>query len=226
MSQRDATAASTQSAENGRILSPGRAAISMGIGAIAGLVPALLGEPSLSPLTGWIAAATLALLWVWRISWPQEAEGTKRLAQAESRSHSTDLPVLIGSATSIGGVLLALRQSDGSQNHSVGVALAILSVVAALLAWALVNTVFALKYARHYYLNDDSGIDFKQEQAPAYSDFAYLAFTVGMSYAVSDTEPTTSAIRKTALGHALLSYGFGTIIIAVAINLITNLGQS
>jgi uncharacterized membrane protein len=224
--QRDATAASTQSAAYGRILSPGRAAISMGIGAIAGLVPALLGEPSLSPLTGWIAAASLALLWVWRISWPQNAEGTKRLAQAESRSHSTDLPVLIGSATSIGGVLLALIQSDDSQKHSVGVALAILSVVATLLAWALVNTVFALKYARHYYLNDDSGIDFKQEQAPAYSDFAYLAFTVGMSYAVSDTEPATTAIRKTALGHALLSYGFGTIIIAVAINLITNLGQS
>jgi uncharacterized membrane protein len=198
----------------------------MGIGAIAGLVPALLGEPSLSPLTGWIAAASVALLWVWRISWPQNAEGTKRLAQAESRSHSTDLPVLIGSATSIGGVLLALIQSDDSQNHSVGVALAILSVVAALLAWALVNTVFALKYARHYYLNDDSGIEFKQEQAPAYSDFAYLAFTVGMSYAVSDTEPVTTAIRKTALGHALLSYGFGTIIIAVAINLISNLGQS
>lgn len=226
MRQRDATAASTQSAAYGRILSPGRAAISMGIGAIAGLVPALLGEPSLSPLTGWIAAASVALLWVWRISWPQNAEGTKRLAQAESRSHSTDLPVLIGSATSIGGVLLALIQSDDSQNHSVGVALAILSVVATLLAWALVNTVFALKYARHYYLNDDSGIYFKQEQAPAYSDFAYLAFTVGMSYAVSDTEPVTTAIRKTALGHALLSYGFGTIIIAVAINLISNLGQS
>jgi uncharacterized membrane protein len=224
--QRDATAASTQSAAYGRILSPGRAAISMGIGAIAGLVPALLGEPSLSPLTGWIAAASVALLWVWRISWPQNAQGTKRLAQAESRSHSTDLPVLIGSATSIGGVLLALIQSDDSQNHSVGVALAILSVVATLLAWALVNTVFALKYARHYYLNDDSGIYFKQEQAPAYSDFAYLAFTVGMSYAVSDTEPVTTAIRKTALGHALLSYGFGTIIIAVAINLISNLGQS
>ena len=127
MRQRDATATSTPSAAYGRILSPGRAAISIGIGAIVGLVPALLGEPSLSPLTGWIAAATVALLWVWRISWSQNAEGTKRLAQAESRSHSTDLPVLIGSVTSIGGVFLALIQSDDSQNHSVGVALALLS---------------------------------------------------------------------------------------------------
>jgi uncharacterized membrane protein len=171
---------------------------------------------------GGISGAPLGL----ENSWPQNAEGTKRLAQAEGRSHSTDLPVLIGSATSIGGVLLGLTQSDDSQNHFVGLALAVLSVVAALLAWALVNTVFALKYARHFYLNDDCGIDFKQGQAPAYSDFAYLAFTLGMSYAVSDTEPATTAIRKTVLGHALLSYGFGTIITAVAINLISDLGQS
>jgi uncharacterized membrane protein len=81
-------------------------------------------------------------------------------------------------------------------------------------------------HARYYYLNGGSGIDFKQQQAPAYSDFAYLAFTVGMAYAPSETEPATTAIRKTALGHALLSYGHGTIIIAVAINLVTNIGQS
>ena len=46
-----------------------------------------------------------------------------------------------------------------------------------------------------------------------------------MSYATSDTEFANSAVRKTALGHALLSYGFGTITIAVAINLVTTLGQ-
>jgi uncharacterized membrane protein len=38
-----------------------------------------------------------------------------------------------------------------------------------------------------------------------------VAFTVGMSYAVSDTEPATTVIRKTSLGRALLSHGFGTI---------------
>ena len=223
--QRDPAAVSIETAARGRILSPGRAAVSLGVGAVAGLVPALLEAPRLSPLTGWIAAASIALAWVWRICWPQDADGTQRLAEAETRSRSTDLAVLIASATSFGGVVLALSQSDG-QNNSVGIALTVLAVIASLVAWALVNTVFALKYARHYYLNDDSGIDFKQQQAPAYSDFAYLAFTLGMSYAVSDTEPATTAIRKTVLGHALLSYSFGTIIIAVAINLVTNLSSS
>jgi uncharacterized membrane protein len=219
--QYDPTAVSARGAA-GRILSPGRAVVSLATGAVAGLVPALLGAPSLSPLTGWIAAASLALVWVWRICWPQDAHGTKRLAEAETRSHSIDLAVLIASTTSVGGVVLALSQSDDGQNSSIRVALTVLSVISSLVAWALVNTVFTLKYARHYYLND-GGIDFKQKQAPAYSDFAYLAFTLGMSYAAS--EPATTPTRRTALGHALLSYGFGTIIIAVAINLVTNLSQ-
>jgi len=95
-----------------------------------------------------------------------------------------------------------------------------------ILSWAWVNTVFALKYARLYYLEEDGGINFRQEQPPAYSDFAYMAFTIGMTYAVSDSEPANTRIRKVALGHALLSYIFGTGILAVAINLVTNLDQS
>jgi uncharacterized membrane protein len=69
----------------------------------------------------------------------------------------------------------------------------------------------------------DGGIDFKQREPPTYSDFAYLAFTVGMAFAVSETEPANTQVRKVALGHALLSYGFGTGIVAVSINLVTNL---
>lgn len=53
-----------------------------------------------------------------------------------------------------------------------------------------------------------------------------MAFTIGMSYAVSENEPASTRIRRAALGHALLSYLFGTGILAVAINLVTNLGQS
>jgi uncharacterized membrane protein len=83
-----------------------------------------------------------------------------------------------------------------------------------------------LKYARRYYTGGDGGIDFGQEEPPAYSDFTYVAFTVGMSFAAPDTQIADTSIRKVALGHALLSYLFGTVVIAVAVNLVTNLGQS
>jgi uncharacterized membrane protein len=94
-----------------------------------------------------------------------------------------------------------------------------------ILSWALVNTVFALKYARRYYSGGDGGIEFGQEEPPAYSDFAYVAFTVGMSFAAPETRLADTSIRKVALGHALLSYLFGTVVIAVAVNLVANLAQ-
>ena len=107
----------------------------------------------------------------------------------------------------------------------VRVATVVLGVLVVILSWALVNTVFALKYARGYYSGGDGGIDFGQQEPPAYSDFAYVAFTVGMSFSVPDVQITDTSIRKIAMGHALLSYLFGTVVIAVAVNLVTDLGQ-
>jgi uncharacterized membrane protein len=96
-----------------------------------------------------------------------------------------------------------------------------------MVAWALVNTVYALKYARIYYVDHDrGGFDVKQEAPPTYSDFAYLAFTIGMSYSAPDVEPDDTRTRRTALPHALLSYLFGTVLIATTLNLVTNLAQS
>jgi uncharacterized membrane protein len=53
-----------------------------------------------------------------------------------------------------------------------------------------------------------------------------VAFTVGMPFAVAETEPSSTPMRTVALRHALLAYLFGTVVIAVAINVVTNLGQS
>jgi uncharacterized membrane protein len=68
-------------------------------------------------------------------------------------------------------------------------------------------------------------VDFGDTKTPVYADFAYLAFTLAMTYQVSDTTLHTRLMRRIALGQALLSYGFGTIIIATTINLVANLGK-
>ncbi|MFI7658646.1 DUF1345 domain-containing protein [Micromonospora parva] len=178
----------------------------------------------MTPLVMWTIAAGTILVWVWRACWSASPRRTEQLAEAEQQSRSTDAAILIASAISLAAVAEALiRASD--QQDVVAVTLVILSVIAVVLAWALVNTVFALKYARLYYRHD-GGIDFKQGDPPAYADFAYVAFTVGMSYAPGENEPTSNRVRRIALGHALLSYTFGTGILAVAVNLVTNLGQS
>ncbi len=47
---------------------------------------------------------------------------------------------------------------------------------------------------------------------------AYLSFTIGTTYQVSDTGLRTKRFRRTLLRHALLSYLFGAAIIATLIN--------
>ncbi|CCH87446.1 conserved membrane protein of unknown function [Modestobacter italicus] len=192
-------------------------------GVLAAGVPVVAGVPEVSVLVGWTVAAGGLLTWVWRISWPRDWEATKRLAEEEGRTHVTDAAVLGAAVVSLAAVAEALVRS--SAQDAVGVATVVLGVLVVILSWALVNTVFALKYARRYYSGGDGGIDFGQEEPPAYSDFAYVAFTVGMSFAVPDTQLVDTSIRKVALGHALLSFLFGTVVIAVAVNLVTNLGQ-
>ncbi|MEV5691889.1 DUF1345 domain-containing protein [Micromonospora globbae] len=212
--------------KRGRILSTRRALLSHGVGVVGGAITALIGAPELMFLVGWIAATSVILTWVWRISRPQDPSGTERLAEAESRTRSTDSAVLISAVVSLAAVVQALIHSAGQEGAVAAAAVTLSVVVAVVLSWALVNTIFALKYARLYYLGPDGGIDFHQQTPPTYSDFAYMAFTIGMSFAVSDSEPANHRIRRVALGHALLSYAFGTGVLAVAINLVTNLGES
>jgi uncharacterized membrane protein len=209
----------------GRLLSVRRALISLGIGSVAGGLVAVLGKPELSLLVAWIVSAAVALTWVWRISWSRDPAGTEELADEEDKSRSTDTGVLAASVASLGAVVFALVRTSSAQDAT-AVAAAVLSVLTVLASWALVNTVFALKYARLYYVNVNGGIDFHQDQPPAYCDFAYMAFTVGMSNSASGCEPTSAAVRKVALGHALLSYLLGTGVLAVALNVVTSLGRS
>jgi uncharacterized membrane protein len=221
-------ATSTRSTSVGapQLLSVRRALISLLAGLGTGAIVGVVATPRLIPLVSWTVTAAVLLTWVWRMSWPLDSDGTKRLAEEESATRSTDVWLLTAAVASLAIVAVALVQSSGQRNAT-AVASVLLSVISVALSWALVNTVYAFKYARLYYLDepDDGGIDFKQENPPTYSDFAYLAFTIGMSFAVSETEPTSTQIRRIALGHALLSYAFGTGVLAVAINLVTNLGQ-
>ena len=206
------------------ILSWRRLLICLGGGILAAGLAAFAGVPEIAVLLGWAVAASGLLFWVWRISWPRDPEGTKRLAEEEGRTRVTDTAVLGAAVASLAAVVEGLLRAG--TKDAVGVATVVLGILVVILSWALVNTVFALKYARRYYSGGDGGIDFGQEEPPTYSDFTYVAFTVGMSFAVPDTQIVDTSIRKVALGHALLSYLFGTVVIAVAVNLVTNLGQS
>jgi uncharacterized membrane protein len=68
-------------------------------------------------------------------------------------------------------------------------------------------------------------VDFEDHVRPPYTDFAYLAFTIGMTFQVSDTDLQSAQFRALALRHALLSYVFGAVILAATINLVASLAS-
>jgi len=113
--------------------------------------------------------------------------------------------------------------SDKGATQGLAAGLGVLSVA---VSWLVLHTLFTLRYALLYYTGNNGGIDFNQKAAPRYTDFAYLAFTIGMTFQVSDTDLSTHTIRATALRHALLAYLFGSLILAATVNLVASLASS
>jgi uncharacterized membrane protein len=205
-----------------RVVARTQVLLSLLVGVLAAL-PVAGGKLSLYPLVAWDIACLVYLTWVWRTIWGRDAEETAGLAVYEDPTRATaDLVALTAALVSLVAVGFVLGQASSSKG-SAKVLLALLGVASIALSWAVVHTVHTLRYARLYYTGVDGGVDFNEDDPPCYVDFAYLAFTIGMTFQVSDTAITTKEIRKTALLHAWLSYLFGAGILATTINLIANL---
>jgi uncharacterized membrane protein len=203
-----------------------RLAVAGLVGLLTAVVTLLLGAPKYAPAIGWDAAASSVLLWIWLTIWPMDSKATAAHATREDPTRPVGDGVLLGasvvSLVAVGFFLVQAAAARGATRDM----LAAVGVVTVALSWLVVHTVFTLRYAQLFHTGHDGGIDFNQSTPPRYSDFAYLSFTIGMAFAVSDTDLKTPAIRAAALRHALLSYLFGAVIIATMINLVAGLGGS
>lgn len=198
----------------------------LAVGTVAGCVIAIVlsfaGDLAFSILIGWIVAALVYIGWTWADIWPMDASATASHATEEDPSRRiAHLLIIVASVASLVGVGFLLLAAP--QGHSAAVIAAVVAVVGAAVSWFAVHTMFALHYAKAYYQAPVGGIDFHQSAPPRYSDFLYVAFTVGMSFAISDTDVGSSSLRVSILGHALLSYVFGSVIIASIVNLVAGL---
>jgi len=192
------------------------------LGGIAAVATGAAGWWEYAPTVGWAVAALTYSTHVWVRLGRLDADETRRHASREDPERGvTDVLILLISVASLFSVGFVLVQAAGTHGSREAV-LAGLAVVSVALSWILLHTLYALRYARLYYAHG-SGISFNQDEPPRYSDFAYLAFTLGMTYQVSDTNISRSDIRGAALAHALLSFLFGSFVLATTINLIAGL---
>ncbi|MEK6441848.1 DUF1345 domain-containing protein [Pseudonocardia sp. T1-2H] len=195
------------------------------VGVAVAVPTALVISVPLGLLIGWDTTAVVYLIWLWTAIGPRDAAQTAaRATTADPDRRITDVLLLTASVASLVAVGFVLARAG--QNQGVEELLRIALAVASLaLSWAVVHTVFALRYALLYYSGAEGGIDFNEPDPPTFGDFAYLAFTIGMTFQVSDTPLRSKDIRRTALRHGLLSYLFGTGILASAVNLVAGLSS-
>jgi uncharacterized membrane protein len=198
-------------------------AVSVLIGLVAAGIAVGFGQAWVAPLIGWDAAALTYLGWTWGVVAKLDADATASLAtRPDSTRPGSDVLLLCASLASLAavGLVIVHASSAHGSDKALQTALGVGSVV---ISWLIVHTTYTLRYASLYHAGEAGGIDFNEGTAPRYGDFAYVAFTIGMTFQVSDTNLTSSAIRMAALRHALLSYLYGTVIIASAINLVAGL---
>ena len=198
-------------------------------GLVAGVLTAFFAPWQLSTLIGWDVAAALFVLWVWTSAGRFTADETRDFANREDDSRvSAQLLVLTACVVSLVGVGFDLLKASESSTGGGDIALVSAAVATVVLSWATLHTVYALHYAHQYYARPPvGGIDFKSGPnfEPDYRDFAYVAFGIGMTFQVADTEVNNQIIRRTVLGHSLLAYLFGAVILAVLINVVAAIFQ-
>jgi uncharacterized membrane protein len=193
------------------------------MGLVVFIVCTVFGAAKFAILAAWDGLVLCYAGWLWWSVWPMSAEVTRTHAIKEDPGRAiADGLLLLASVGSLAAV--AILTIDAAKNTGLTKAFdIILGLGSVVLSWAMVHTVFMLKYARLYYGHLKSSVDFNENDPPCYVDFAYLAFTLGMTFQVSDTNLKTKEIRATALKHALLSYLFGTVIIVTTVNTLANL---
>ncbi len=200
-----------------------RVAVSATLGIVAGVVVSLFTFWQAATLIGWDVGVLLLGTWIWWAVGRLNPDETKTHATREDTSiHLTELMLLAAGVAVLAAVGLVLIRA-GSATGATKAYLITLGIVSVALSWGMVHTVFTLRYARIFYSEPIGGIDFNEDDPPSYLDFAYLALTIGMTFQVSDTNLTIKAIRRVALAHALLSYLFGAVIVALVINVVSSL---
>ncbi len=194
------------------------------IGVVASvLVPADL---VMRILIGWNAGVWCYLLLMAWLATHATAEKVQQTAQQEDENAGWVLVTVciaaIASLAAIGFELAGGKQLPPDV-RGLHYAFTGLTVVG---SWLLTGVIFALHYARLFYLNDghDAPLRFADgETTPDYWDFLYFSFTISVAVQTSDVGVATKGLRRVVLGHSLIGFLFNTAILGFSINIAAGL---
>ena len=197
--------------------------LSAAAGVAGGLLAGSRVAPAIATLLGWDLAGLVLLGLTWAVILPATPAATRSRAGSEDpgRTLVYVLVVVTSAASLLAATVMVGRARGLSPDLARFVAALCLAAVA--LAWTVTHTAFAMRYARLYYRADREGvggIELPGHDAPAYFDFAYFAFTLGMCFQVSDACVSSAQIRRVVLLHAVISFAYNSVILAFVLNLV------
>jgi uncharacterized membrane protein len=182
-------------------------------------------------MIGWdtFSLCMITINWItFSITTPQQIREQSKV-QDSSRTLIFFIILISTLASFLAVLLLLVTKERFKSTESFHLIIAIAGMV---LSWFLIHTIFTLRYAHIFYGDDDEkpgthagGLEFPDDKKPNYLDFAYFAFVLGMTFHVSDVQITSKRLRRIAMFHGLLSFGYNTIMIALTINLIAGFGN-
>ena len=196
-----------------------RIGVAAALGLGAGVLASVWAPPEIATAIGWDAAAMFYVARIWMKLARLSAEDLTSWS-AEEDEGRTALTVVLSAAVAISTTSIFAMVTDKS-----GVGVVALAAFTIFVSWTLLHTVYATHYAHRCYADgaDRPALEFPGGQPPDFFDFAYYAFTIGMTFQTSDVETRTPAMRRLTLAHGVASFLFNTVIIAISVGLASSL---
>jgi uncharacterized membrane protein len=229
--KRIAPAVSKQPHQHG--LTPGRHLLRwIGIAVGCGIAVLVAMPAQFSLLSRLLIAWDVALLILLSIQWIIIGRTNPQICRARASEDDPGnigilLVIVLASMLALGGAVFMLHGPDPLVAGSVYPVIPGIVLVTVAGGWLLISSTYTLHYARLYYGEDDEpgGLIFPSGSPDSFTmpddkDFAYLSFTVGMTFQVSDVQVTTSRMRRAILVQALVSFVYNLAILALVINVI------
>ncbi|QKG54016.1 DUF1345 domain-containing protein [Hymenobacter sp. BRD67] len=209
----------------GHLPASGRLLLAFVVGLIAWGVCPLQFHSLARMVVGWDAFGLVSLALIWTGMYTADADRIRAVAASEDLSRAVSFVfVLVAASASLLAVVVLLSISHGLGPAALARHI-VLSIVAVAVSWLLVHTVFTLRYAHIYYDANPDGSDVGgllfpggEQLEPDYLDIAYFSFVVGMTAQTADVSISGRALRRLALLHGLISFGFNTALIALVIS--------
>ena len=191
------------------------------------------GRPATSALVGWDTAALWFVLTTYHALLFDDSETMRRRAAEEDENRGVFFSLILSAViASLAAIVMALKEGKaGSAVHDLlgpGVVL-FLSAATLILSWLVVQGLFTLHYAHRWIGGTEGdrsmagGIQFVGDAPTTYRDFLYVAVCIGATSQGSDFGIANTRFRTLVTIHALLSFLFNTMVLALGINIIASL---